>query len=174
MTPLYQTDIFTLSLGLMDSWLVTNVEVFPLERDPIKLEVHISVDWKGGGKSPRFLPSASNLDTAIAYNYRSKLQGIYEDCVDLDQAVEVYETWCLEMWNSGVKEIRKASQTLTNNDVEILNFFITRRTNAMSEGFSSVIGLIEKRARGYKNMYNFMALIYPICREPELPKATIM
>lgn len=148
MTPLYQTDIFTLSPGLMDSWLVTNVEVLPLERAPIKLEVHISVDWKGGGKSPRFLPSASNLDTAIAYNYRSKLQGIYEDCVDLDQAVEVYETWCLEMWNSGVKEIRKASQTPTNNDVEILNHLITKRTKVMLEGFNSVIGLIQRKGEG--------------------------
>jgi len=42
------------------------------------------------------------------------------------------------------------------------------------EGFNSVIGLIKRKARGFRNMENFMAMIYFVCGELELPKATIM
>lgn len=129
---------------------------------------------EGQREQLELLLSVDNLDTVTAYNYRLKLQGIYESSLDYDEAAEAFEALCLEMSNSKVGEIRKAAQTLTNNAVEILNYFITKRTNAMLEGFNSMIGLIKRRARGYKNMNNFMAMIYLVCGELELPKATIM
>lgn len=129
---------------------------------------------EGQKEQLELLLSSDNLDTVIAYTYRLKLQGIYEGCLDYDEAVEAFEALCLEMSNSKVREIRKAAQTLTNNAVEILNYFITKRTNAVLEGFNSMIGLIKRRARGFKNMNNFMNMIYLVCGELELPKATIM
>lgn len=129
---------------------------------------------EGQKEQLELLLSSDNLDTVIAYNYRLRLQGIYEGCLDYDEAVEAFEALCLEMSNSKVSEMHKAAQTLTNNAVEILNYFITKRTNAMLEGFNSMIGLIKRRARGFKNMNNFMNMIYLVCGELELPKATIM
>ena len=60
------------------------------------------------------------------------------------------------------------------NALEILNYFDSRKTNALLKGFNSVIGLIKRKARGFRNMENFMAMIYFVCGELELPKATIM
>lgn len=114
------------------------------------------------------------LDTVTAYKCRLKLQDVYERSFDYDTAVEAYEQLCLEMSNSRIVEVRKVGKSLTRNAVEILNYFDSRKTNALLKGFNSVIGLIKRRARGFRNMRNFMAMIYFVCGELELPKATIM
>ena len=44
---------------------------------------------------------------------------------------------------------------LVRNAVEILNYFDTKRTNAILEGFNSKISIIKNRARGFRNMKNF-------------------
>ena len=70
--------------------------------------------------------------------------------------------------------MKKLGKSLVRNAIEILNFFDSRKTNAVLEGFNSVISLIKRKARGFKNMENFMTMIYFVCGELELPKATIM
>ena len=47
-----QTDIFTMALGLTEPWRVTNVEMVPSEKNPDKMEVHITVDYQEGSKFP--------------------------------------------------------------------------------------------------------------------------
>ena len=120
------------------------------------------------------LLSTDYLDTVTAYTYRLKLQDVYEQHHDYDSAVEAYETLCLEMANSTVMEVQKLARSLTRNAVEILNYFDTRRTNAILEGFNSIISLIKRRARGFKNMKNFIAMIYFVCGNLEIPTSTIM
>ncbi len=120
------------------------------------------------------LLSTDHLDTVIAYNYRLKLQGIYEGSIDYESAVEAFETLCLEMSNSKIVEIQRVARSLTRNAQEILNYFDSKKTNAILEGFNSMISLIKHRARGFRNMDNFMAMIYFVCGELTLPKATIM
>jgi len=94
--------------------------------------------------------------------------------VEYDTAVEAYEELCLQLCNSSITEMKKLGKALTRNAIEILNFFDSRKTNAVLEGFNSVISLIKRKARGFKNMENYMAIIYFVCGELELPKATIM
>lgn len=113
------------------------------------------------------------LDTVTAYNFRLKLQDVYGS-VNYDTAVEAYEELCLQLCNSNINEMKKLGKSLTRNAIEILNYFDSRKTNALLEGFNSVIGLIKRKARGFRNMENFMAMIYFVCGELELPKATIM
>lgn len=120
------------------------------------------------------LMNTDHLETVTAYGYRLKLQGLYENCLDYDSAVESFEALCLEMANSGITEIRAVATSLTRNAEEILNYFVSRKTNALLEGFNSVISLIKRRARGFRNMDNFMAMIYFVCGGLQLPTATIM
>jgi hypothetical protein len=47
-----QTDVFTLALGLTEPWRVTDVEMVSSEKNPEKLEVHITVDYQEGSKFP--------------------------------------------------------------------------------------------------------------------------
>ena len=113
------------------------------------------------------------LDTVTAYNFRLRLQDVYASS-DYGTAVESYEALCLDLSNSSIWEMQKLGKSLIRNAVEILNFFDSRKTNAVLEGFNSVISLIKRKARGFKNMDNFMAMIYFVCGGLELPKATIM
>lgn len=125
-------------------------------------------------KQLELLLSTEHLDTTIAYNQKLKLQGVYEDCIDYESAVEAFESLCLELSNSSISELRRIGKSFTRNALEILNYFESKKTNALLEGFNSMISLIKHRARGFKNMKNFMAMIYFVCEELELPKATIM
>ena len=78
----------------------------------------------------------------------------------------------LDFCNSTMKEIQKFREMLVRNAVEILNYFVTKRTNAILEDFNSKISIIKNRVRGFRNMKNFMNMIYycygdlDICFQP--------
>jgi transposase len=110
------------------------------------------------------------LDTVQAYSCRLELQEFYETHKAYDEEmISAFEGMVIKFANSPVKEIRKFAACLTRNAVEILNYFQTLRTNAILEGFNSKISIIKSRARGFKNMRNFMNMIYFVCGELSLP-----
>lgn len=115
---------------------------------------------KQANKLDEILSSEKSLDTIIAYKYKLKLQELYNNSLDYESACYFFEDLVLEMANSSVHEIRKVSESLTRNAVEILNYFISRKTNAILEGFNSKISLIKSKARGFRNMENFKNMIY--------------
>lgn len=49
--------------------------------------------------------STDHLDTVTAYNYRLKLQGFYENCLDYESAVEAFDVLCMELSNSRIAEM---------------------------------------------------------------------
>lgn len=106
------------------------------------------------------LTSHADLDTVIAYKYRLRLQSLYEECTDYESACSSLEELTLDMANSIVREMRDVAKSLTRNAVEILNYFVSRKTNAILEGFNSKISIIKNRARGFKNMENFKNMIF--------------
>ena len=115
------------------------------------------------------------LDTVQAYSCRLELQDFYETHKAYDEEmISAFEEMVIKFANSPVKEIRKFAACLTRNTVEILNYFQTLRTNAILEGFNSKISIIKSRARGFKNMRNFMNMIYFVCGELSLPLQPIM
>lgn len=100
------------------------------------------------------------LDTVVAYDYHMRLKAMYELCGDYDEAACYLEALSLEMSNSRMPEVQKEARSLARNAVEILNYFVSRKTNAMLEGFNSKISIIKNRARGFRTMRNFMNMIY--------------
>lgn len=105
------------------------------------------------------LLASDDLDTVIAYSYRLRLQDMYE-CRDYETACSFLEELALDMANSKVRELWNIAKSLTRNAEEILNYFVSRKTNAILEGFNSKISLIKSRARGFRNMDNFKNMIY--------------
>lgn len=101
----------------------------------------------------------TDLDTVIAYNFRLRLQGLYE-LNDYMDAADYLENLSLDMCNSSVYEMHSAGKSLARNAVEILNYFETRATNAFLEGFNSVISQIKNAARGFRNLENFKNMIW--------------
>ena len=118
--------------------------------------------------------SSEDLDTIIAYRYRLRLQAMYEECMDYGSACAFLEDLTLDMANSTVREMWAVAKSLTRNAVEILNYFVSRKTNAILEGFNSKISIIKNRARGFRNMENFKNMIYFCMGGFEFPFLPIM
>ena len=96
------------------------------------------------------------LDTVKAYDMKLKLQDFYSRHKDYDEkTIFDFENMALDFCNSTMKEMQKFGEMLVRNAVEILNYFDTKRTNAILEGFNSKISIIKNRAREFRNMKNF-------------------
>ena len=96
------------------------------------------------------------LDTVKAYDMKLKLQDFYFRHKDYDEkTIFDFENMALDFCNSTMKEMQKLGEMLVRNAVEILNYFDTKRTNAILEDFNSKISIIKNRARGFRNMKNF-------------------
>ena len=96
------------------------------------------------------------LDTVKAYDMKLKLQDFYFRHKDYDEkTIFDFENMALDFCNSTMKEMQKFGEMLVRNAVEILNYFDTKRTNAILGGFNSKISIIKNRARGFRNMKNF-------------------
>ena len=108
------------------------------------------------GKRLEELLQVEHLDTVKAYDMKLKLQDFYFRHKDYDEkTIFDFENMALDFCNSTMKEMQKFGEMLVRNAVEILNYFDTKRTNAILEGFNSKISIIKNRARGFRNMKNF-------------------
>ena len=108
------------------------------------------------GKRLEELLQVEHLDTVKAYDMKLKLQDFYFRHKDYDEkTIFDIENMALDFCNSTMKEMQKFGEMLARNAVEILNYFYTKRTNAILEDFNSKISIIKNRARGFRNMKNF-------------------
>ena len=108
------------------------------------------------GKRLEELLQVEYLDTVKAYDMKLKLQDFYFRHKDYDEkTIFDFENMALDFCNSTMKEMQKLGEMLVRNAVEILNYFDTKRTNAILEDFNSKISIIKNRARGFRNMKNF-------------------
>jgi transposase len=66
--------------------------------------------------------------------------------------------------NGGTKRVKTNFsffvKTVKNHFQRIINSMKSLVTNALSEGLNSVFQLSKHRARGYRNVDNFMAMVY--------------
>ena len=108
------------------------------------------------GKRLEELLQVEHLDTVKAYDMKLKLQDFYFRHKDYDEkTIFDFENMALDFCNSTMKEMQKLGEMLVRNAVEILNYFDTKRTNAILRVFNSKISIIKNRARGFRNMKNF-------------------
>ncbi len=104
--------------------------------------------------------SKQKLGTGRAYRMRLELQDIYAEWLTKDEARVRLMKLTRWMLLSRLEEMRKVAKSLRRNMEEIINYFTYRTTNAMLEGTNSVISLVKRRARGFRNMNHFRDMIY--------------
>lgn len=68
-----------------------------------------------------------------------------------------------EMSFSPLKEIQTLRRTLLKWREEILNYFLTRLTNARTEGFNNKAKVVKRRAYGYKSFENYRLKVLTAC-----------
>lgn len=100
------------------------------------------------------------LKTAKAYRMKLVLQDIYKTAngrIDAMGKLQKWHQWAVRCRLQPIKEFAK---TIKNNWAGILNYFDSGLTNAILEGTNSIVQSARTRAKGYRNVNNFIAMIY--------------
>lgn len=116
-----------------------------------------------------------NLVTATAYQMRLCLQDIYLLASE-DRARRRLLAWC--RWvRRKAKQTRfgllmamvKVAKCIENHLEGILKYWDQKMTNAYMEGMNNMFQMVKRRARGYRNDYNFIMMIYFVGSKLSLP-----
>ena len=82
---------------------------------------------------------------------------------DKQEAEGYLAFWCDIAQESGIFPFQKAVRTIKAHWSGIINYIESKINNGILEGLNSKIQLAKKRARGYRNINNFINMIYFIC-----------
>jgi transposase len=77
-----------------------------------------------------------------------------------DEAMSYLAFWCDYAESSNLSPFLKAVKTIKNHWTGIVNYTKSRISNGILEGINSKVQLAKKRARGYRNIENFISMIY--------------
>ena len=82
---------------------------------------------------------------------------------DKQEAEGYLAFWCDIAEESGIRPFMKVVNTIKAHWTGIINYIQSRINNGILEGLNSKIQLAKKRARGYRNIKNFINMIYFLC-----------
>lgn len=71
--------------------------------------------------------------------------------------------WCNEVKQAGIPAFQAFANTVISHWNGIIHFVESRLTNGILEGINNKIQLAKRRARGYRNINNFINMIYFLC-----------
>jgi transposase len=100
-----------------------------------------------------------NLRTGRAYNLKLSLQEFWS-IEDRFLAEDYLKKWYFWATHSRIKPMIEVAKTIKAHWNGILNYFDSRITNGILEGTNSVIQLLKRSARSYRNVQNFITIIY--------------
>jgi len=95
-----------------------------------------------------------------------RLVELFKDFWEIDNKYEAegyLAFWCDLALESGIYPFRTAVNTIKSHWSGIVNYIESKINNGILEGLNSKIQLAKKRARGYRNMDNFISMIYFTC-----------
>ena len=95
-----------------------------------------------------------------------RLVHLFKDFWDIpskEEAEGYLAFWCDMALESGIIPFRRAVNTIKAHWTGILNYIESKINNGILEGLNSKIQLAKKRARGYRNIQNFINMIYFTC-----------
>jgi transposase len=87
----------------------------------------------------------------------------YWEMEEPEQAGAFLAYWCDLASESKIQPFMEAAKTIKAHWSGIINYLKSRLNNGILEGINSKIQLAKKRARGYRNIENFINMIYYIC-----------
>jgi transposase len=101
-----------------------------------------------------------NLKTAKVYQMKLTFQDIYRNILDGSSADAAIKKWLSWAVRSRLEPIKQFAQMVKDHYAGILQYFDSRLTSGKMEGINSRIQGIKRRARGFRNINNFIAMIY--------------
>ena len=111
-------------------------------------------------QSKRFLSLKNqNLKTVRAYNVKLSLQEFWNS-QNRKEATQYLKKWYFWATHSRLTPITEAAKTVKKHWGGVLNYFDSKITNGILEGINSIVQLQKRNARGFKNLYYFINIIY--------------
>jgi len=99
------------------------------------------------------------LKTKKAYNIKESLETFWE-CKNREEAEQYLKKWYFRATHSRLDDVIGVAKTIKKHWDGILNYFNSRITNGILEGMNSIVQLIKRNARGFKNSLYFINTIY--------------
>lgn len=100
----------------------------------------------------------STLETAKAYQMKTGFDTLWK--VQPKAVEPLLQNWMQNANQSALKPFGYLVNTIKNNYDGIVKSMKTGITNAAAEGLNSIVQMAKSRARGFRNMDNFKAMIY--------------
>lgn len=122
----------------------------------LKNPENLTAEQKKKMESLRF----ENLKTAKVYQMKLTFQDIYRNIKEPKAAMEAIKKWLSWAVRSRLEPIKKFAKTVKAHWDGILRYFHSRLTSGAMEGINSRIQEVKRRARGFRNIKNFIAMIY--------------
>ena len=101
-----------------------------------------------------------NLKTAKVYQMKLTFQDIYRSIREPEAAEAAIKKWLSWAVRSRLAPIKAFAKTVKAHFAGIMRYFYSRLTSGAMEGINSRIQEIKRRARGFRNIRNFIAMIY--------------
>jgi transposase len=101
-----------------------------------------------------------NLRTAKVYQMKLTFQDIYRHVKEPEAAEASIKKWLSWAVRSRLEPIKRFAKTVKSHWAGILRYFESRLTSGAMEGINSRIQEVKRRARGFRNIDNFIAMIY--------------
>jgi transposase len=101
-----------------------------------------------------------NLKTAKVYQMKLTFQDIYRNVRDPEVAEAAIKKWLSWAVRSRLEPVKKFAKTVKTHFPGIMRYFTSRLTSGAMEGINSRIQEIKRRARGFRNIDNFISMIY--------------
>ena len=98
--------------------------------------------------------------TAICYGLKLEFQELF--AFPKEQATHEFYSWIAKALESKVRPMQDCAVTLFNAAKNILNWFETKISTGLLEGYNSVLQAVKRRARGYRTTENLIAMSYLI------------
>lgn len=97
-----------------------------------------------------------------AYRLKELLNDFW-DFTENEDASGFLAFWCDLAEESKIYPFVELARTIKSHWSGIINFIESKITNGVLEGINNKIQLAKRRARGYRNLNNFISMIYFIC-----------
>jgi transposase len=101
-----------------------------------------------------------NLKTAKVYQMKLTFQDIYRHIKEPKAAEEAIRKWLSWAVRSRIEPVKAFAKMVKSHFAGIMRYFTSRLTSGAMEGINSRVQEIKRRARGYRNINNFIAMIY--------------
>ncbi|MDR2531915.1 MAG: ISL3 family transposase [Oscillospiraceae bacterium] len=113
--------------------------------------------------------SKENLRLSRAYQMKLTFQDIYRYISDKRTADFAIQKWLSWAVRSRLEPIKKFAKMLKAHYKGVLRYFDSRLTAGLSESINSRIQEVKRRAKGFRNIDNFISMVYLECSNLELP-----